>query len=416
MLLLYRSVFIMLLPFIGIRLLWKGRRDCRYWRHIPERFGYYTPNLQPTTVWVHAASVGEVVAASTIIDRMIATYPEIKICITTMTPTGRQQVQMRYAQNQHIQCAYVPYDIRFAVRGFLRATRPRICVIMETELWPVLISETHQHQIPILLANARLSQRSCRKYARFGNAVAEMLHKIAIIAAQDQTDARRFRFLLAGAANKVHITGSVKYDMAVCPNTSRSRYPHIWLAVSTHPGEEAIILEAFAQIRSRYSDSVLLLAPRHIDRIPKLLSWCQKVIGTPVTTYSQQPDWSSVQGVVLIDQLGVLSDCYARATVAFVGGSLIKRGGQNPIEPAAYGIPVLMGPSRYNFHAVTRAMSQAGILALVHNSQEIAAAIIAYRDNPLITQTRSEAAQQFIFAQGGAADQHVAYIKQLALE
>jgi len=413
MLLLYRSAFAALLPFIGVRLLWKGRRDRRYWRHISERFGCYAFPLQSARIWVHAASVGEVVAAATIIDRVISAYPEARIFITTMTPTGRQQIQQRYGNNPHVQYGYVPYDLRFAIGRLLRAIKPRVCVIMETELWPILIDETHRHQIPILLANARLSQRSCRKYAKLRGFIGETLSKIDIIAAQHHADARRFRFLLGEATGRVQITGSVKYDLAHNAHDQGMRRQHIWLAVSTHPGEEAIMLAAFAQIRARYRDSVLLLAPRHVDRIPRLLNWCQEVIGDQVTTYSQEPDWQSVQGVVLIDQLGVLRHCYPLASVAFVGGSLVERGGQNPIEPAAYGLPVLMGPSRYNFHAITRAMSQAGILTVVNNSQDIAEAVIAYRDNPSTTSTLGIKAKQFVVAQGGAADQHMAYIRQL---
>jgi 3-deoxy-D-manno-octulosonic-acid transferase len=416
MLLLYRSAFAALLPLIGVRLLWKGRRDRRYWQHIAERFGRGTHDMQPARIWVHAASVGEVIAASTIIDRLLTADPATRVLVTTMTPTGREQIQQRYGKDPRVQYRYVPYDLRCAVRRFLRVLKPSVCVIMETELWPVLIDETHRQRIPILLANARLSQRSCRKYAKLRGFMGDTLSKIDRIAAQYAADARRFRFLLKEAGSRVTIAGSVKYDLLHRLAKDMVRHQHMWLAVSTHPGEEAIILDAFSQVRARYRDSVLLLAPRHVDRIPTLLGWCQEVVGDRVTTYSQQPDWQCVQGVVLIDQLGVLPHCYPLASVAFVGGSLVERGGQNPIEPAAYGMPVLMGPSRYNFHAITRAMSQAGILTLVHNSQDIAEAVIAYRDNPSAASALGEQAKQFVAAQGGAADQHIVYIKQLEAE
>ena len=416
MLLLYRSAFAALLPWIGLRLFWKGRRDRRYWYHIPERLGFYGTDASTVSLWVHAASVGEVQAASTIIDRYLALDPEATCFITTMTPTGRQQIAQRYGNHPQVQYGYVPYDMRSAVRRLLHVIKPSICVIMETELWPVLITETARQRVPLLLANARLSRRSCRKYAYVRAFAGSILQAFSVIAAQYSADARRFRFLLGADHSTVHVMGSVKYDLSCSIATQVQSQPRIWLAVSTHPGEETLVLLAFATIRARYPDSLLLLAPRHVERVPALISQCKEAVGEAVYTYSEQPDWQTVRGVVLIDQLGILSSCYAIASVALVGGSLVERGGQNPIEPASYGLPVLMGPSRYNFHTITRAMRQAGICTTVTSSADIAAAIIAYRDDPQAVQAVGEQAKRFVAAHGGAADKHVASIRQLMRE
>ncbi|MBT4884635.1 MAG: 3-deoxy-D-manno-octulosonic acid transferase [Legionellales bacterium] len=371
--------------------------------------------------WVHAVSVGEVVAASAIIDRCLAQYPDDKIIITVMTPTGRQRAHDLYADNDAVICAYLPYDIRFAIMKFLRHFNPKILIIMETEIWPTLLQVVSEKNIAIMLANARLSARSCRSYARVRVFSRQVLSHISCIAAQSKQDAKRFAFLQGGAQKNIVILGSVKYDLAlkqlgaispISPITA-IKGEKTFIAVSTHPGEEEQIFLAFKNIKVKHVKARLILAPRHSYRAESLMKMSGASYGFRSELYSKLSSNNTEYDVILVDKMGVISSLLNMANVVFVGGSLVAKGGQNPLEPAAHSLPIIMGPSRYNFNAVTCSMAGDGGLFLVESAADITLLVNDFFENPQQAKLAGEAAYNNVMKYLGATDRHMHYIKEL---
>ena len=418
MYIIYRAVCFLMLPFIFFRLLFKSRSDKNYLYNWSERFGFYGVDSGDYRFWVHAVSVGEVVAASAIIDGCLAQYPNDKIIITVMTPTGRQRAQRLYADNDSVVCAYLPYDVSFSIVKFIRHFNPKILIIMETELWPTLLRVVGKKNIPIMLANARLSAKSCRGYARLRSFSRQVLTGISYIAAQSRQDARRFAFLQGGEKKNIVTLGSVKYDLAlkklgaVAPD-ARVEGEKNFIALSTHPGEEEQIFLAFKNIKAKHAMARLILAPRHSYRAESLMEISKSSYGFRSEYYSKLSNNCSGLDVVLVDKMGVIASLLKMAHVAFVGGSLIDKGGQNPIEPAAYSLPIIMGPSRYNFNEVTRHMSEDGGLFMAEGSADIASMVNDFFDNPQQARLSGEASYNNVMKYLGATDKHMQYIKKL---
>jgi 3-deoxy-D-manno-octulosonic-acid transferase len=299
--------------------------------------------------------VGEVIAAAPIIVRFAQAHPDVPVLVTTTTATGAAEVRARLGSR--VTHAYAPYDFRDAVAEFLNALRPRMLVLVETELWPNLIRAAHARGMPVLLINARLSPRSLRRYQRGGALVRSMLGCIDHVACQYPAHALRFR-ALGVAADRISVTGNVKFDASL-PETLgaraaalRARYnpgaAPVWIAASTHAGEEALVLEAHRAICARLPDARLILVPRHPNRADAVAALCGAA-GVSLCRYSAPSTTDTEAAVVLVDAMGVLLEHYALAMAAFVGGSLVPIGGHNPIEPAQTGIPIALGPYVHNF-------------------------------------------------------------------
>jgi len=312
---------------------------------------------------LHSVSVGETLAAIPLVRALRHRYPSLPITVTTMTPTGSERVQSAFGKGVHH--VYLPYDLAGSVNRFLDEVNPKLVIIMETELWPNLISALHRRKIPLVIANARLSERSARGYKKLGKFIHTVLQRITLIAAQNQEDGERF-LSLGLKRNQLAVTGSLKFDISVTPELAakaialRSQWAsrrQVWIATSTHEGEETLLLEAHKEMLKAHPTLLLILVPRHPERFPVACELTRKA-GLTFTQRSTGEVPSSGTEVVIGDTMGELMLLYRIADLAFVGGSLVDRGGHNPLEAAAHAIPVLMGPHTFNFKDICAKLAQ----------------------------------------------------------
>ncbi|MHB1214267.1 MAG: lipid IV(A) 3-deoxy-D-manno-octulosonic acid transferase [Thiobacillus sp.] len=366
---LYRLALLLAAPLIPLRLLWRGRRERGYLQHWRERLAL-GPAPATGALWIHAVSVGEMRGAQPLIAALRAAHPELPLLLTCMTPTGRATAEALYGDFARI--VYLPYDYAGLMRRFMRRLQPRVGILMETELWPNLIHAAARAGVPLMLANARLSARSARGYARLPALTRACLQRVAVVAAQTDADAAR---LAALGARAVAVVGNLKFDIAP-PAALLARgadWRQRWgprpvlLAASTREGEEAPLLRAFAGTAP--ADVLLVLVPRHPQRFDAVAGLVAAA-GLPCQRRSAldgaalDPDTR----VLLGDSLGELFAYYAACDVAFVGGSLQPLGGQNLIEAASVGRPVLVGPHTFNFEEATRLAIEAGAALRVNDA------------------------------------------------
>ncbi len=379
---LYTLLFHLGLPLIALRLFLRARKAPAYGQRIGERFGFLPP-LQPGGIWVHAVSVGESIAAAPMIRALRTRYPQLPITVTCMTPTGSERIQALFAGDALIQHCYLPYDLPWAAARFLNRVQPKLAVIMETELWPNHIHQCARRGIPVVLANGRLSERSARGYGRFAKLTAPMLAQMSVLAVQTEAEAQRFRSLGA-RAECVTVTGSIKFDLSIDPQLllaaealrgewQASKRP-VWIAASTHAGEDEIVLAAHQQLLARHPDALLILVPRHPERFNNVFELCSKANLNTARRATGAPVSAATQ-VLLGDTMGELLFLYALADVALVGGSLVANGGHNLLEPAALGKPVLSGPHLFNFLDIAAQLREAGALREVGDASQLAAAV-----------------------------------------
>lgn len=378
---LYDLLFHLALPLVALRLLWRAWRAPAYGRRIHERFALGLPAMRQGGIWVHAVSVGESIAAAPLVRELQVRYPQVPITLTCMTPTGSERIRALFGDT--VQHCFLPYDLSWAAGRFLRHARPRLAIIMETELWPNLIHQCARLGIPTVLANARLSERSARGYARFAGLTAPMLAEMSLIAAQTEVEAARFR-ALGARAQSVMVTGSIKYDLQIDPQlqarATRQREQWaagarpVWIAASTHAGEDEIVLAAHRQLLTHHPEALLVLVPRHPERFGGVFELCQRS-GLATRRRSLGESVESSTRVLLGDTMGELMFLYALADIAFVGGSLVPSGGHNLLEPAALGKPVLSGPQLFNFLEIAEQLRNAGALLQVTDADSLAAAV-----------------------------------------
>jgi 3-deoxy-D-manno-octulosonic-acid transferase len=420
--LLYSALFYVAVPFICLRVLLRSLRAPAYRRRMGERFALaHTPagfDRSRMTLWVHAVSVGESVAAAPLVHRLREQYPQAQILVTTMTPTGSDRVISLFGDKVYHR--YIPYDLPGAVSRFLRIHDPTLLVLMETELWPNLIHQCHARGVRLLLANARLSERSARGYQRLGVTTRTMLQQIDAIAAQAEPDARRFVMLGADAA-RVHVTGSLKFlvdisageekGISIFDSIRHSGRP-VLLAASTRDGEEPKVLAAFRQCLTRRPDLLLLLIPRHPERFDRVARLCEEA-GYRLLRRSSNKPVADADQIVLGDSMGEMLRYTRLATIAFVGGSLVNTGCQNVLEPAALGVPVITGPSQFNFATICRQLESAGALLTVQNADELAAAVIALLKDESRRQGMGQAGQTLVQANRNALPALMSLIAEL---
>ncbi|WP_296266094.1 lipid IV(A) 3-deoxy-D-manno-octulosonic acid transferase [Pseudomonas sp. UBA6562] len=406
---LYTLLFHLGLPLLALRLYLRARKAPAYAERVGERFARNLPAMASGGIWVHAVSVGESIAAAPMVRALLEAYPALPVTLTCMTPTGSERIRAMFADEPRVQHCYLPYDLPWAVRGFLDRVRPRLGIVMETELWPNLIHQCAKRGIPVALANARLSERSARGYARFAKLTRPMLGEMSLIAVQTETEAQRFRDL--GARPEcVRVTGSIKFDLkideqllpraqALRAQWGASQRP-VWIAASTHEGEDASILEAHRRVLQAHGDALLILVPRHPERFDAVAAQCREGF-TSVRRSSGEPVLAQTQ-VLVGDSMGELLFLYALADIAFVGGSLVERGGHNPLEPAALRLPVLMGPHVFNFLEIGAMLREAGALQQVEDAQELAQAVLRLIESPQEARHMGEAGRAVMQANQGA--------------
>lgn len=382
---LYSFLIAVLSPYLLFRLWWKGRKLAAYRERIAERFCWDKGASQVFDVWLHAVSLGEVIAATPLIETLL--NDKYSVLITTMTPTGAAQVQKAFGAR--VSHRYIPYDLASALRRFFARIKPRVGVIMETELWPNLIAEAKAADIPLLLANARLSERSFKGYSRFRFIFAPILRQFSAILAQSVDDAERFR-RLGAEVSRVEALGNMKFDLPT--NRVELSQVHalkaLWgserivlIIASTHEDEEARILQHLRPLQAAIPGLILLIAPRHPERFEEVYQLClQQGFKTGLRSQLQtiHPD----NELVVLDCLGELLALYQISDYAFVGGSLVPHGGHNVLEPIAMQVPVFSGDQVHNFKAICRELVEAQALVLVKDANELIAALIQLHGQP----------------------------------
>lgn len=421
---LYTLLFHLGLPLVAGRLAWRAWRAPAYAKRVGERFAFGLPPLKPGGIWLHAVSVGESIAAAPLVRELLARYPQLPITISCMTPTGSERIQALFGGPEYagrVQHCYLPYDLPWAAARFLDRAQPKLAVIMETELWPNHIHQCGKRGIPVALANARLSERSARGYARFAKLTAPMLAELSLVAVQTATEAERFRSL--GARPEcVEVTGSIKFDLRIDPQLLiraavlrgqwQAEARPLWIAASTHAGEDEIVLAAHRQLLKQNPDALLILVPRHPERFGPVFELCQRQgfgtrrrsSGEPVTAADQ---------VLLGDTMGELLFLYALADIAFVGGSLVANGGHNLLEPAALGKPVLSGPHLFNFLEIAAQLREAGALREVADAGDLAQQIEQLWRAPEAAQAMREAGLAVMQSNQGALARLLAGLERL---
>ncbi|MEE9452746.1 MAG: lipid IV(A) 3-deoxy-D-manno-octulosonic acid transferase [Gammaproteobacteria bacterium] len=415
---LYTIILYLVTPFLLLRLYWRGRQNAGYRQRWYERFGYLASPQKPVDLWLHAVSVGEVIATIPLVKQLQLENPTTRILVTTTTPTGSMRVQQVLGDT--VEHVYLPYDLPVAVKRFLKAWQPRLAIIMETELWPNMLHYCGHTNTPVLIANARLSERSARGYAKISSLARAMMSHITLLLAQDKTDAQRF-IDLGLDPERVRISGSIKFDISIptqiidAGKQLRQKWGKqrpVVVAASTHSGEDEQILAAFNTVRQDFADAVLIIVPRHPERFDKVASLCQQAgFNTVMRTNSEQ--YSENMDILVGNTMGEMLLFYAAADVAFVAGSLIPHGGHNVLEPAAMSKAIITGPHVFNFTTINALLSEAQAIISVNDAQQLATAVIKlFREQP-IRQQMGRSASQVVEKNRGALAQHVQYIRQL---
>ena len=435
---LYSLALYLCAPLALCYLLLRGMRNRAYLERIPERFGWIPAfeSAQPV-IWVHAVSMGEVQASEMLVKRLLSAYPDCRVLLTTVTPTGAARVRSLFAGT--VEHRYLPYDLPHAVLLFLRRINPHLLVILETELWPNLLYYCKRRGIPAILVNARLSAASCRGYLKFRRFSASAVQSLSHIAARGTEDAERFLALGADPA-RVSIAGNLKFDIDTGADTAVQAAPlrrtiaagrPVWIAASTHQGEEEQALDAFLRVRETLADCLLILAPRHPERFDKVFDLCRRrglevarrtAAAADVGAGPQlQPDVVTRRAtagaaprdtdVYLLDTLGELPLFYACADAAFVGGSLTPAGGHNVLEPAALGVPLISGQHTANFREVIELFRVDDAIMIVADAAQLAAAVTGLLQDADLGRTRGERGQRLVRQNRGALDSVMALLE-----
>lgn len=403
---LYTVLLYLLVPVVLLRLLWRGLALRDYWHRWNERFGFVERPPQEIAVWVHAVSVGESLAALPLIRALAEKHGKGRVLVTTMTPTGSARV--REALGDVVLHTYVPYDLPDAVARFIARMRPRQVVVMETELWPNLFRALTRRGIPLTVANARLSPRSFRGYSRLRKAIAGVLADCTHIAAQSEADARRFRELGA-SSDRVSVMGNIKFDMALPQaqidagrvlrqQAGRSK---VWIAASTHEGEEDAALTAHQRILEAFPEALLIIVPRHPQRFDAVARLIEKR-GMSCRRRSAPATDAARPAVFLGDSMGEMFLYFAMSDVAFVGGSLAPVGGHNVLEPAALSLPVLFGPHMHNFIAARDLLLHTGAAEQVDTAAALASSVLDLLHDAQRASAMGAAGAQAVAANRGA--------------
>ena len=389
MLTLYRIVLYLAFPLVILHLLRRALRDRRYLEKVPQRFGFAGIRPKPGGIWIHAVSVGEVNAATPLVNYLLENYPGKAITVTTMTPTGADRVVKTFGGR--VEHCYLPFDYPGAMARFLKRIAPCLAMVMETEIWPNLIACCYRREVPMIYLNVRLSRRSHRGYRRVRKLIKPTLEKIDHFAVQARPDARRLLRLGARPA-ALSVTGSLKFDVELKPSTGEAAQSvrrdlgwerPVWVAGSTHEGEEAQILEAFARIRKEFKSLLLVIVPRHPQRFNAVFRLCARKYNTVLR--SQNPGKVSADtDIYLADTMGELPVLIAAADLAFIGGSLVPVGGHNVLEASAAGIPVVFGQYMFNFAEIADLLLEHAAGIQVMNIDELAEVVERLLADPLL--------------------------------
>ncbi|GAB5412509.1 MAG: lipid IV(A) 3-deoxy-D-manno-octulosonic acid transferase [Congregibacter sp.] len=417
---LYSALFTLLLPFILLRMLWRSRNAPAYRQRLGERLGLFRlPVDGRDTVWIHAVSLGETLAARPLIERLLEDYPRYRLLVTTTTPTGSEQVRRLFGDR--VAHVYAPWDTPGSVKRFMREAQPRLLILMETELWPNMLKQAALRGCNVLLFNARLSARSAAGYARFPNTTRRMLRCIDWIAAQSTADADHF-LQLGMDPGHMAVSGSIKFDVELSSALRdealglRKQWSlgarDVVIFSSTHLGEDELALVMLRRLKERRPDLLLILVPRHPERFETV----HRLLLTDGWQVARRSSKDAVEydtDILLVDTLGELLMLCGVADIAVIGGSFLEHGGHNPLEAAVWGRPILCGPSMFNFADVTERLVAADALEQVEDAQQLASSIHRLLDEPATYKKRAKAAEGVVLRNRGALDNAFAAVRRL---
>ncbi len=420
----YNLLLYLLIPIILLRLLWRGFKAPQYWQRINERFGFFSPSKtllaahqnNKKIIWLHTVSVGELLASKPLITACLARYPECYMVVTTTTPTGSEQAKKLVGDR--IFHVYVPYDLPGSVKRFLHCVKPSLLLVMETEIWPTTISLCYKKNIPVVLMNARLSNRSLKRYQCFASFSSSIFKKIAMIVAQSEADLKNFEHL---TTSNIIQAGSIKSDIAIDENILNAAKSFkeyflcgnerpVLIAASTHKSEDEIILSAFSLLKKKYPTLLLMLAPRHPERFVNVFNLCQERKFSTIKKSEKRV--LSQEDILIIDSIGELFMLYGVSDIAIMGGTFVSRGGHNFLEPAVWGKAIICGYSDYNFSTIAKVLESKGVLLRAKNAVEIAENVDVLLSNPELRMQKKQAAKKYIEENRGAVEKHLSIIDQ----
>ena len=414
----YSCLFYLIVPFILLKLLWRSIKAPAYRHRWRERFALYNKSYPQDVIWFHAVSLGEAEAVFPLVRQIQQQHPNIEILITTTTPTGSARVNA--VMQETVTHVYFPYDIPDAINRFMRCFKPRLAVIMETEIWPNLFLACGKRRIPLYIINARLSEKSSLGYQKIPTLVRPALAQVALVATQTEDDATRF-ISIGADSTKVKTLGNIKFDIKVSQETIEQGIQikidlfsgrFVWLIASTHKDEELIFLGLYLELKKTIPELLLVIVPRHPERFYEVRKQCEQqqlqvVLRTAGIRISAKTD------VYLADTLGELKMLYATADVAFVGGSMVPNGGHNILEAAAVGVPIMFGPYMSNFKDIARGVLAANAAIQCQDKEALILNILMLYDQPSFRATLAENAKAFVIQNQGATDK---ICKTLSLE
>lgn len=420
---LYSLLLYLISPLAMVRLYLRSKKAPEYWQRKRERFGFFSlPASDKPIIWVHSVSMGETIASGPLVKQLQKNYPTHRVLITTMTPTGSAQVSKIHGDS--VDHVYASYDLPGAVRRFLDKVQPVMTIVIDTELWPNTIAACHKRSIPVLIINARLSERSARGYGRFSFLTRPMLKEIDMVAAQNHETGRRF-LELGLPKQQLNVTGSIKFDLDVAQEiiTTGQALRNKWqqgmgsdirilVAASTHEGEDQQVLDAFKTILAESPEVRLLLVPRHPERFDSVHQLI-KDNQLSVVRHSQRTQPSDETRVILGDTMGEMMKLFSASDIAFVGGSLVPTGGHNMLEPAALNLPVLSGPHVFNFEEISESLIQAGGLKIVNDSRALAQSTIRLVQDKHEYESMSLHAGEFVRDNRGALQKTLMLVDHL---
>jgi len=401
-----------------LRLLWRGIKAPAYRYRWHERFALYNKKYTQGIIWFHAVSVGEAEALFPLVRQIQKQHPDVRLLITTTTPTGSARVKA--VMQDTVEHVYLPYDVPDGVNRFMHCFKPKLAVIMETEIWPNLFLYCGKNDIPLYIINARLSEKSSRGYQKIPSLVHPALAAIKLIATQTQDDANRF-IAIGADSEKVLTLGNIKFDVEIPQSiieqglqlkTDLFTGRFVWLIASTHKDEEAIFLEIYKEIKPKIPELLLVIVPRHPERFPDVKKLCEQFQLAVVMRTMESRVYLETD-VYLVDTMGELKMLYAASDVAFVGGSMVSRGGHNILEAAAVGVPVMFGPYMHNFKEIARGVLSQDAAIQCQNKNDVVNAILALYEQPAYRAALSEKGMEFVRQNQGAIGRICAILDQV---
>lgn len=405
----YTLLLTLAMPFILLRLLWRSLRAPAYRVRWRERFGLFDARPTPGGVWIHAVSVGETQAIEPLVRHLMEQQPQLPIIITTTTPTGSARVRALFGDSVfHV---YFPYDMPCCVRKFLQQIQPKLLLMVETEIWPNLLAICEQQGVKTILTNGRLSERSARGYARLGAFARETFARITELSVQSDQDAARF-IQLGVPADRVQVAGSIKFDMKIPASVQEQTQVirrmwgearSVWVAASTHEGEEELVLQAHELVKQQIPNALLVIVPRHPERFDRVANMLQRKKIDFVRRSGNLPCAMDIP-VFLGDSMGELPLFLGASDVAFIGGSLANIGGHNMLEASAQGVPVTYGPHVFNFSAIAALLQEEAAAVQIHNAQELGELVASWLANASERSRIGENGRQVVEANRGALE------------